>query len=194
MVKPRAPPRTCEPTWAYMPKEALRPEGLGAWPTHQPIFPIGGHPALVRRAHERIALARIGFVADLRSAIVFEANLPEEISGEASDVAALLDIAVDRLAHFPGPIFIMADEHDAGIMAEEFGIGVEIVLARIVDRVAVRLRPHREAALIGRPSRHSRTISRSRECRRTRQGDSAGSRRRAVQFRAACAAHLREAT
>ena len=62
------------------------------------------------------------------------------------------DIGVDRVAHLPGPVFVMADEHDAIVAVEDFRREMELVLAGKIDGVAGALGPAEEMAVVARPA------------------------------------------
>src|SRR5439155_520658 len=65
-------------------------EGERARPGDFPGFPGFGHQVARTGDHEGIVLLRQIFVADLGLSILFEPDLPHEVSGETGDTAALV--------------------------------------------------------------------------------------------------------
>ena len=78
-------------------------------------FPCVGRTRDVVRLVDRIFRARSIFIANLPPALVLQPGLPHEVAGKARRMSAALDIVVDGITHFPGPVFIMADEDNAFI-------------------------------------------------------------------------------
>src|SRR5690606_29951727 len=84
-------------------------------------------------------------------------DLPQEIAAEARKAAASLDEFLHRLAHVPGPVFVMADGYETGIVVEDFGAVVQVGLGDDVEIVAFALGPNGEMPVELRPPR-SRVI------------------------------------
>src|SRR5215472_5608850 len=127
----------------------VEPEGRRAGPAHDGVLPVRGDAP---RVGLRVVRAGGEFVADLRGAAVFDARLPMEVSGEARDAAAALDEAVDRLAHLPGPVFVVPDHDDAAVAVEQGRIGVQVEAGGVVEGDALAFRPVREGAFIDGPA------------------------------------------
>src|SRR5262249_14465786 len=106
----------------------------------------------IGRSVHRILPARPVFVADLSLAASLQACLPHEISGEPCDVSTAIDIAIDRVAHLPGPILIVSDEHDAGVALENLGGEMQLVLTGEIDDKARALRPLKEMPVVACPA------------------------------------------
>src|SRR5262249_7007365 len=88
------------------------------------------------------------------------AHLPgSNISRKETGVAALSDEGFDRIAHAPGPVFIMAYAEHQTVRRQQLRAKFQITADRIVHFVSVLLQPSDHNALpivesprIGRPA------------------------------------------
>ena len=93
-------------------------------------------------------------------------HLPEgRVARQDRRVAPSLDERIERVAHTPAPVLVVADAEDEPRALEHLGVLLEVLRGRDVDAVAVRLRPAREGPLVREPTRPAAPL---REAERTR--------------------------
>ena len=102
-------------------------------------------------AGQRVLLGDI-FEADLRPALVLDPRLPQEIAGKPRDIAAILDKAVDRVAHARAPVFVMPDKDRAGIVIQHARHAKEVMLGDDIEFKSVALGPADKMAFIAGPA------------------------------------------
>ena len=95
---------------------------------------------------------RARLVAGLGGKVGGKAGLPEEVAAKAGQLASAVDPGIEVIAHLPGPVFVVADDHGAFVALKEVPVGVEVVLSEIVERDALILGPKREGAFKGGPA------------------------------------------
>src|SRR4029450_6916364 len=81
-----------------------------------------------------------------------EPDLPERrVPRQDRRVAPSPDERIDRVAHTPGPVLVVADAQDEPGTLEDLGVLLEVLRDRDVDAVAVRLGPAREGPFVREP-------------------------------------------
>ncbi len=78
----------------------------------------------VIRVSHRICGFGVGFVADQARSICLDANLPQEIPRETSNVPTVAHVIIDGVAHLPRPILIVPDDNHARVPIEDSRIPV----------------------------------------------------------------------
>src|SRR5690606_34800214 len=130
----------------------VEPEGLAAGAADLGRLPAVGCARHVAAAIDRILGAGPLFVADMLASLALQTRLPHEVAGKTRCTAALLDKAIHRVAHLPCPVFVMADEHGAITVQQDFRREMQFMLAAEIDRIAGTLGEAEKMAAITRPA------------------------------------------
>ena len=121
-------------------------------PLDPAIRPRAGQEPDVGCAEHRVLVAAV-LEARHRVGLVVEPDLPvARVAAEDRRVAAGARVRVERLAHAPRPVLVVADADERSIPVEQPGHGLQIRADRDIDPVAVALGPMQERALPVPPS------------------------------------------
>ncbi len=124
--------------------------GLG--PADPPIRPRPREEPFIGCPQHRVFVAAV-LEARHRVGVVVEPDLPvARVAAEDRRVAAGARVRVERLAHAPRPVLVVADADERSIPVEHAGLGLQVRADRDIDPVAVALGPMQERAFPVPPS------------------------------------------
>src|SRR5918994_5024532 len=126
-------------------------------PADQGIGPAARQGVFEVRVAHRIGAACAGLVADHRLVAGGVADLPEtRVAGEDRPVATGLDETVDRVAHPPGPVLVVAGCEQQPLTVEYARFGVEVGVDGVIEFDALAVGPLGKTALPVEPPGRSR--------------------------------------
>src|ERR1700733_100873 len=132
---------------------AVHTDRRRAWPTDVSVFPRRGKEMVLARPRDGVGVDRVELVADLPPAFVLESYLPKKVCAEPRKPSPAFDVGFDREAHFARPVFVMADDCQAGIGVEQRRPIVQVRLRDEVEFIAGLFRPDHEVPIELRPAR-----------------------------------------